>query len=492
MAYGMRLLELVRATSTGQRTDGCLQRQHPERAGEGGVKGLFLAACLIFLGAWFPHGASLVDTSGKFFSVSTVSMTSTICNTKGTATGNSCVLSSDLTIANENLDISGWTFSGAGRLILSGTVSLTGPSSTGTIANLGTGAGQAVFVQDSGSYSIQGITFSGVTAATTALGINPTSNATINLLRIVSNTFTNCNYGYLRNGGLGTIASSYITNNTFSNLQGDAIELNVVPNDANILISGNSITGVNNTHSQSNWGIGIGIAGAAYSENFPVGAAVRNFTITNNTLSYMLQGIHVETGTSFTISNNNISHIISTYSGGSGLQEAGIVTYGAGNFTISNNTISLDDASDGILVAPGSVPGVPTVASTPNGSALLQFSSVPSIVGGGTSIADLTSGSVIPGGTTISTSTTTTVTMSATATGAGVALGDTIQFGGYPVYFGLPINFTISSNTMNANATVAGIYWASTGTIHLTNNTGPSFSVYPSIGGNVVQSGNSW
>src|ERR1035441_9273189 len=135
----------------------------------------------------------------------------------------------------------------------------------------------------------------------------------------------------------------------------------------------------------------------------------------------MLQGIHVEMGSNFTISNNNISHIISSYSSGSGLQEAGIVAYGTANFTISGNTISLDDANDGILVAPGAVPSVAVVAKTPSGSALLQFNSVPSILAGGNSIVDLTTGTVIPGGTTISSLTATTVTMSANATGAGVA-----------------------------------------------------------------------
>jgi len=75
----------------------------------------------------------------------------------------------------------------------------------------------------------------------------------------------------------------------------------------------------------------------------------------------------------------------------------------------------------------------PTVTLTTNGataagSATLNFAAVPASILVGMTIADLTTGSVIPSGTIVRSKTATTVVMSQNATGAGVANGDSIQF----------------------------------------------------------------
>jgi hypothetical protein len=74
---------------------------------------------------------------------------------------------------------------------------------------------------------------------------------------------------------------------------------------------------------------------------------------------------------------------------------------------------------------------VTTNGTTASGNATLHFASVPSWVVAGMTIVDLTSGSVIPAGTTILSTTSTTVTMSANASGAGVGGADSIGFSAY-------------------------------------------------------------
>jgi hypothetical protein len=69
-----------------------------------------------------------------------------------------------------------------------------------------------------------------------------------------------------------------------------------------------------------------------------------------------------------------------------------------------------------------------TNAATAAGSATLNFAAVPATILVGMTIADLTTGSVIPTGTTVLSKTVTTVVMSQNAPGAGVANGDSIQF----------------------------------------------------------------
>lgn len=68
-----------------------------------------------------------------------------------------------------------------------------------------------------------------------------------------------------------------------------------------------------------------------------------------------------------------------------------------------------------------------TNAPTAAGSAVLHFASTTGVVDGSPA-NDLTSGAVIPAGTTVLSHTATTVTLSANVAGAGVASGDSIAF----------------------------------------------------------------
>ncbi|STE85304.1 colanic acid biosynthesis protein [Escherichia coli] len=61
----------------------------------------------------------------------------------------------------------------------------------------------------------------------------------------------------------------------FSDLQGDAIEWNVAINDSDILISDHIIERINCTNGKINWGIGIGLAGSTYDNNYPEDQAVK-------------------------------------------------------------------------------------------------------------------------------------------------------------------------------------------------------------------------
>ena len=75
----------------------------------------------------------------------------------------------------------------------------------------------------------------------------------------------------------------------------------------------------------------------------------------------------------------------------------------------------------------------PSVSLTTNGTTAagnptLHFASVPASILAGMTLVDLSTGSVIPAGTTVQSTTPTTVVMSQNATGAGVGSGDSIQF----------------------------------------------------------------
>lgn len=69
-----------------------------------------------------------------------------------------------------------------------------------------------------------------------------------------------------------------------------------------------------------------------------------------------------------------------------------------------------------------------TSAPTAAGNAILNFAAVPATIRPGMAIADLTTGSVIPAGTTVVSTTANTVVMSSSASGAGVGNNDSIQF----------------------------------------------------------------
>lgn len=75
-----------------------------------------------------------------------------------------------------------------------------------------------------------------------------------------------------------------------------------------------------------------------------------------------------------------------------------------------------------------------TNAPTPAGNDTLNFAATPSWVAAGMVVADLTTPSAIPAGTTVVSVTATTVVMSANAAGAGVGAADDIVFSSIPVF----------------------------------------------------------
>lgn len=83
-----------------------------------------------------------------------------------------------------------------------------------------------------------------------------------------------------------------------------------------------------------------------------------------------------------------------------------------------------------VTVADGPVLTLATAAPTANGSAVLNFGSVPPAIVPGLTLADATTGGVIPPGSEVQSVTATTVTMTKTAIGGGVLAGDVIQFAG--------------------------------------------------------------
>lgn len=125
---------------------------------------------------------------------------------------------------------------------------------------------------------------------------------------------SHANYAILRRGFHNQIIGANITNCKFSDLQGDAIEWNVAINDSDILISDHLIERINCTNGKINWGIGIGLAGSTYDNNYPEDQAVKNFVVANITGSDCRQLIHVENGKHFVIRNVNAKNITPDYS----------------------------------------------------------------------------------------------------------------------------------------------------------------------------------
>lgn len=265
--------------------------------------------------------------------------------------GGCYTVASDTTLQNQTLNVNGATISGNGRLIMSGTASLYGP---GTITN-GYYTNGTVYITDAGTYVINGVVFSGLTS-TAAIYVYPPNATTIALLDIESNSFETVNYGILRNGGasLGAVAQTTILNNLFEDVEGDAIELNVIPYDTYVLISGNDIEDVNNTHDTTFWGMAIGVAGN-YTSNFADGSAAQSIAIVYNTIGSARAGIHCEACKRLTIIGNAISDISASYSNGSGIDEAGIEVYGSTQFVISANSVAVSDADEKVILVSAGV-----------------------------------------------------------------------------------------------------------------------------------------
>ena len=162
------------------------------------------------------------------------------------------------------------------------------------------------------------------------------------------------NYAILRQGFHNQVDGARITNSKFSHLQGDAIEWNVAINDRNILISDHVIDNINCTNGKINWGIGIGLAGSTYDNDYPEQQTVKNFVVANITGSNCRQLVHVENGKHFVIRNIKASNITPDFSKKAGIDNATVAIYGCDNFVIDN--IDMVNSA-GMLIGYGVIKG---------------------------------------------------------------------------------------------------------------------------------------
>ncbi|GAA4779148.1 hypothetical protein GCM10023219_28830 [Stakelama sediminis] len=160
------------------------------------------------------------------------------------------------------------------------------------------------------------------------------------------------NYGILRSGADSQMAGGVISNSSFSNLAGDAVEWNICPNDSDILVTNLDISGIDNTGGKPNWGIGVGFAGRAYDRNWSPELYVKQFTIRNIKGRSLRQLIHVEAGRNFTIENITGNDISDRYSKNSGLETASVACYGCSDFTVDGVI-----ADSGIILFAGAIRG---------------------------------------------------------------------------------------------------------------------------------------
>lgn len=200
---------------------------------------------------------------------------------------------------------------------------------------------------------IKGIAMSGF-GPVTQIYIGGKKPRVMRNLAIDDITVTHANYGILRQGFHNQLDGVRITNGRFSDLQGDAIEWNVAINDRDILISDHVIERINCTNGNTNWGIGIGLAGSTYDNAYPDAMAVKNFVIANITGSDCRQLLHVENGKHFIIRNVNARNITPDFSKKAGIDNATIAIYGCDNFVLDN--INMKESA-GMLIGYGVIKG---------------------------------------------------------------------------------------------------------------------------------------
>ncbi|HBB2900382.1 TPA: hypothetical protein J9755_000216 [Escherichia coli] len=152
-------------------------------------------------------------------------------------------------------------------------------------------------------------------------------------------TFKNGLYGILQQGTGEPVTRGVFRNLTFMDMQGDAIELNVINKHyddgcviENIYLS--NIDGTNAPIPLSNWGIGIGVAGKGpYGYGIPDDQYCKNITIRNVFAKRCRQIVHVEVGRNISIENIH-GDPDQTVSVGTGLATGAVVMYGSKDFTI--------------------------------------------------------------------------------------------------------------------------------------------------------------
>lgn len=200
---------------------------------------------------------------------------------------------------------------------------------------------------------IQGLAMSGY-GPVTQIYIGGKKPRVMRNLLIDNIRVSKANYAILRQGFHNQVDGARITNGHFSHLQGDAIEWNVAINDHNILISDHVIDNINCTNGKINWGIGIGLAGSTYDNDYPEHQAVKNFVVANITGSNCRQLVHVENGKHFVIRNVKAKNITPEFSKKAGIDNATVAIYGCDNFVIDN--IDMVNSA-GMLIGYGVIKG---------------------------------------------------------------------------------------------------------------------------------------
>lgn len=215
------------------------------------------------------------------------------------------------------------------------------------------GSGNIILINSSlNSVDIDGpwITVSGGLCEITHNKIyNQTSTAALFIGELVSTTrlictyneFYNANYSILQQGGGSETQQFYmdsgvISYNIFHDNAGDAIELNLVNRHYKngMLIEGNNISNINGTKVNSNWGIGIGIAGSGpYALDLDDSNYASNFSVKNNYITGCRQGIHTELCRDFDITNNTC-YPDTTKSTTTGIISGAYVSYGCKQFVV--------------------------------------------------------------------------------------------------------------------------------------------------------------
>ncbi|MCH6707488.1 colanic acid biosynthesis protein WcaM [Escherichia coli] len=201
--------------------------------------------------------------------------------------------------------------------------------------------------------TIEGLAMSGF-GPVAQIYIGGKQKRTMRNLTITRINISQANYGILRQGFHNQLDGVKITHSKFSYLQGDAIEWNVAINDKNILISDHVIDHIDCTNGKTNWGIGIGLAGSTYDNNYPEHQAVKNFVVANITGSHCRQLVHVENGKHFIIRNIKARNITPEYSKKAGIDNATVAIYGCDNFVIDGVDMV---NSAGMLIGYGVIKG---------------------------------------------------------------------------------------------------------------------------------------
>ena len=189
---------------------------------------------------------------------------------------------------------------------------------------------------------IKGLAMSGF-GPVTQIYIGGKKPSVMRNLLIDNISVSQANYAILRQGFHNQVDGARITNSKFSHLQGDAIEWNVAINDRNILISDHVIDNINCTNGKINWGIGIGLAGSTYDNDYPEKQTVKNFVVANITGSKH-----------FVIRNIKAKNITPDFSKKAGIDNATVAIYGCDNFIIDNVDMV---NSAGMLIGYGVIKG---------------------------------------------------------------------------------------------------------------------------------------